>query len=113
MQQHFDSVLLRRKNYIPIQAMLFKKSLYLERGGFDTEIEHLEDWNLWNKYAVGNTFSYVPKVTSIFRIPSDRTLAAARQQAFDMAYPSVASRNATMIRTIEERSRKGASPVDF
>jgi len=89
MQQHFDSVLLRRKNYIPIQAMLFKKSLYLERGGFDTEIEHLEDWNLWNKYAVGNTFSYVPKVTSIFRIPSDRTLAAARQQAFDMAYPSV------------------------
>jgi len=26
MQQHFDSVLLRRKNYIPIQAMLFKKA---------------------------------------------------------------------------------------
>ena len=110
MKQHFDPALLRRKNYIPIQAMLFKKSLYRERGGFEPLMEFLEDWNLWNRYAVGNTFSYVPKVTSIFRTPGDRTLAAARQEAFDIAYQSTASRNATMIKSIEERLRQDAKP---
>lgn len=103
MQQFFDPALLRRRNYIPIQAMLFKKRLYLERGGFDPQIDYLEDWNLWNRFAVGNRFSHVPKVTSIFRTPSDPILAAARQEKFDAAYASVVSRNVTMVRAIEER----------
>jgi len=105
MQQHFDPVLLKERNYIPIQAILFKRSLYLERGGFDPEIDLLEDWNLWNKYSVGNTFSFVPKITSIFRTLDDPTAAAARQKAFNEVYPAVLTRNATVIRGIEEGLR--------
>lgn len=101
-QQSFDSELLRRMNYIPIQAMLFRRSLYLERGGLDPEIDCLEDWNLWNKYAVANCFSYVPKVTSLFRTPADPLIARTRQKALDRAYSTVLSRNSEMIAAMEE-----------
>ena len=74
---------------MPIQAVLFKRELYAERGGFDTRLDALEDWNLWQRYAYGNRFVYVPKVTSQFRTPADGTARGTRHRMLRAAYEPV------------------------
>ncbi|WP_297451865.1 glycosyltransferase [Ferrovum sp.] len=92
-RQPFDHEVLSHHNFMSIQSVLFERSLYLERGGFEVDIECLEDWMLWVKYAHGNRFEYVPKVTSMFRTPSDSALIDQRMALFDAAYPVAVSRN--------------------
>jgi hypothetical protein len=55
-------------------------------------MDALEDWTLWLRYARGHRFVYVPKVTSLFRTPTDQTKAKERQDAFDRAYPLALTR---------------------
>jgi hypothetical protein len=76
--QEWDYETLQDHNFIPIQSILFKRSLYLERGGFDTNLDQLEDWNLWLRYGFENRFLYVPKTTSMFRSPADEKIRTAR-----------------------------------
>lgn len=101
MQQPFDHEVLREYNYIPIQSIMFRRELYLERGGFEEDLEALEDWNLWNRYAVGYRFVYVPKVTSLYRTPADPAVAKQRSQVLRDAYESVLARNASAVQMIE------------
>ena len=63
------------------------RALFLEQGGFDVELDTLEDWNLWLRYlgATGG-FAYVDKTTSRYRVPLDRTLFAARRAKLDADY---------------------------
>jgi hypothetical protein len=65
---------------------LFQRSLYTERGGFELGIEYLEDWHLWQRYAYGNRFIYVPRTTSMYRVPSDTSQQVSRQALLDAAY---------------------------
>jgi LmbE family N-acetylglucosaminyl deacetylase/glycosyltransferase involved in cell wall biosynthesis len=89
----FDAEILLVFNYMPIQAVLFSRTLYLERGGFDPALDHLEDWNLWVRYAQGNQFVYVPKTTSMYRTPKDPAEKAKRQALLDAAYEPVREKN--------------------
>lgn len=84
--QEFDYDILEDHNYFPIQTVLFKRSLFLERGGFDETLVHLEDWNLWLRYAFGNYFQYVLKTTSLYRVPSDDKINQQRQELLCRAY---------------------------
>jgi len=84
--QPWDYEVLKDHNFIPIQALLFSRALFAERGGFDTSLDQLEDWNLWLRYGFGNTFEYVPKTTSLFRTPADERKREARQEALHKAY---------------------------
>jgi GT2 family glycosyltransferase/SAM-dependent methyltransferase len=77
-RQEWDYDVLLHYNFIPIQAILFKRELYEKRGGFDMELDQLEDWNLWLRYGYGNKFKYIPKTTSIFRTPADDEMRSAR-----------------------------------
>jgi len=88
----FDYGLLKSRNCMAIQSVLFERRLFAERGGFDEKMDALEDWDLWLRYAWGHRFSYVPKVTSIFRTPADSQKRLDRQQALDRAYPFVVER---------------------
>ena len=85
-RQPWDYEVLKDHNFIPIQALLFSRSLFAKRGGFDTSLDQLEDWNLWLRYGFGNSFEYVPKTTSIFRTPADANERAQRQEALHEAY---------------------------
>lgn len=85
-KQPWDYEVLKDHNFIPIQALLFSRSLFAKRGGFDTSLDQLEDWNLWLRYGFGNSFEYVPKTTSIFRTPADANERAQRQEALHEAY---------------------------
>lgn len=89
LRQPFDYQKLRQCNYIPIQAIIFKADLYKNRGGFDTDLDYLEDWHIWQRYAHNNRFAYVPKTTSMYRTPMDSGERARRQQLLDDAYLDV------------------------
>ncbi len=87
MRREFDAGLLRRHNYIPIQAILFKRALYAIHGGFDPRLENLEDWELWRRYSSNAGFKFCPKTTSLYHVPFDPEQVAARQALMDRYYP--------------------------
>ncbi|MBK5937913.1 glycosyltransferase [Halochromatium roseum] len=87
--QPFDRDELAWRNYIPIQAILFERRLYLERGGFREHFDQLEDWNLWRRYAQGERFELVQKTTSLYRTPAHVEHSGRRQILLDEAYEQV------------------------
>lgn len=84
----FSRVLLWYKNYLPIQSVLFARSLYDEVGGFDETLDLYEDWSLWVKYSTRCEFGFVPKVTSRYRIFTGRK---KRSTAFVNSYSRAAN----------------------
>ncbi len=91
-KQEFDYETLLDHNYIPIQSILFKRDLFVERGGFETDMSNLEDWNLWLRYGYKNHFCYVPKTTSLFRTPADPSVRVGRHKQLHDAYYTAKSR---------------------
>ncbi|WP_339502571.1 glycosyltransferase [Pseudomonas silesiensis] len=85
-KQEYDYNILLDHNFIPIQSLLFLRDLYLQRGGFETDMSNLEDWNLWLRYGYGNVFTYVPKTTSLFRTPADPNVRLERHKLLHDAY---------------------------
>lgn len=88
-RQVFERERLKTTNFIPIQCVLFRRELYDEEGGFHVQIDHLEDWNLWDRYANYGMFVMVPKLTSIYRTPAVASIAESRQAELDAAYKKV------------------------
>ncbi len=86
MKRSFDRDLMRKMNYIPIQAVLFKRELFEQYGGFNERLENLEDWELWRRYSNAHEFVYCPKTTSVFHTPFDPQIQAARQTVLNDYY---------------------------
>lgn len=95
-RQPFNRVVLWHHNYLPIQVVLFDRSLYQQYGGFDPQLDQLEDWNLWTRYALADDFVFVPKTTSKYRVPANSKQSAARQSQLDAAYQIVKAKQAQM-----------------
>ncbi len=120
-RQPFCQRLLWQRNYIPIQSMLFHRQLYERYGGFDEEMDMLEDWNLWTRYSQFHEFVLVEKTTSAYRVPATMQqqqervkrldsyyqLALRKQQSLNVdLYQQVhGSRSSTMRRQFVGRSR--------
>lgn len=79
----FSRPLLWKQNYLTIQSVLFDKELYLRHGGFDIEMDALEDWSLWMKYSLYNDFQHVDMVTSFYRVPFHKHTANDRVLSID------------------------------
>ncbi|WP_336245840.1 glycosyltransferase family 2 protein [Paenibacillus apiarius] len=82
-RQPFNRLLLLHHNYFPIQTVMFEQSIYKELGGMDPELEVLEDWDLWLRYALKHEFLFVEKLTSLYRVPAEIMNAHERQLLFD------------------------------
>lgn len=95
-RQPFNRPLLWHHNYMPIQTVLFQRQLYLEHGGFDPELENLEDWNLWVRYSLQHDFQMVPKVTSLYRVPAEVDKAIQRQGVLDDYYAIAQAKHAKL-----------------
>ena len=85
-RQEFSRPTLWHHNYFPIQSVLFQRRLYLENGGFDLDLENLEDWNLWVRYSLKSDFKLISKVTSLYRVPDQLEKALKRQAVLDNYY---------------------------
>lgn len=68
-RQPFHRLLLYTQNYIPIQSILFERSLFEKMGGLDENLEALEDWDLWIRYSQMTDFLFVNQVTSCYYVP--------------------------------------------
>ncbi|MFE8643478.1 glycosyltransferase [Sphingomonas sp. NCPPB 2930] len=97
LKQEFHLELLQERNYMAIQSVLFERRLFEERGGFDVDMDALEDWVMWNVYADGNVFAYVPKVTSLFRTPANVEIRKRRNDIFAGTYLPAKERMAQRI----------------
>ena len=74
-------------NQLPIQSVMFERSLFTELGGFDEALDAQEDWHLWARYlSVSGNFTFVDKTTSRYRVPLDATIFAARRAKLDADY---------------------------
>lgn len=67
-KQPFNQTLLYHINYIPIQSIMFERSLCQRLGGFDDRLTALEDWDLWVRFSTLERFFFVDKVTSAYRV---------------------------------------------
>ena len=92
----FDRLTLWHHNILPIQAVLFHRSLYERYGGFAEDMDQLEDWNLWTRYTLEHDFVQVEKTTSKYRVPASAREAAARQTLLDGAYRDAVERQKTL-----------------
>jgi GT2 family glycosyltransferase len=101
--QRFDRLTLWHHNYLPIQAVLFKRSLFEQHGGFDEDMDQLEDWNLWTRYTLEDDFVLVEKTTSKYRVPANSRIAAERQALLDLAYRDALERQRTLRVTLSPR----------
>lgn len=99
--QPWDYEVLMDHNFIPIQAMLFQRRLFEERGGFDVELEQLEDWNLWLRFGFARQFVYVPKTTSMFRTPVDMDARRERHLKLHEAYIEAKQRAQSALSVLE------------
>jgi len=96
-RQPFNRLLLFHHNYIPIQTMMFNRRLYEELGGFDENLDLLEDWDLWVRYSLKTDFLFVPKLTSIYRVPADSEERRKRLLRLDDALQSVREKHKKLI----------------
>ena len=85
-REPFSRAALWHHDFMPIQTVLFHRSCWERLGGFNVEMDQLEDWNLWTRYTANDDFVMVNKTTSIYRVPADAAGSAARQAALDAAY---------------------------
>lgn len=84
-KQPFNRIILCHHNYIPIQCIMFSKSLFTEYGGLDESVDALEDWDMWVRYSLHTDFAFVLKTTSMYRIPAVQEINCERQKALDDA----------------------------
>lgn len=92
MALEMDYDTLKHRNLFPIQSVLFERDLFLERGGFDEDLEALEDWALWQRYAYHVRFALVPKTTSLYRTPDHVDHFNDRSQILTAAYDALVIR---------------------
>jgi GT2 family glycosyltransferase len=97
LNQEFDYAVLKHHNFMPIQSVLFERTLFEERGGLEEDMDALEDWVLWKKYASNNRFVLVRKVTSLYRVPTEPAIIAQRMASFNLAYPLALSRHSKYV----------------
>lgn len=71
-RQPFNRMYLTVFNYIPIQTIMFERSIYEQLGGFDENLDVLEDWDLWVRYSTVTDYKFVDEITSLYRVPKKK-----------------------------------------
>jgi len=90
--QEFDRKVLFERNFLPIQSVLFKRSLAGSLVRFDEDLDHLEDWVFWKRLSKGADFRFVAKTTSMYKTPSSAGENFRRRKALDAVYAAASER---------------------
>jgi GT2 family glycosyltransferase len=92
-RQSFDFPTLLHHNYMAIQSVLFRRTMFEERGGLREDLELLEDWNMWIRFAYKQHFIEVQKVTSMYRVVAATTQNERRRRSLADSYLRVRAEN--------------------
>lgn len=63
----FDRELLLVDNYIPLPTLLFRRTDFLDLGGFDAAFDLFEDWDFLIRLSQRGEFVHVPRITCEIR----------------------------------------------
>jgi len=102
-REPFSRLALWHHNFLPIQTVLFHRDLYARYGGFAEDMDQLEDWNLWTRYTLEDSFVLIEKTTSKYRVPAGARDAAGRQERLDRAYQDAVNRQRELRVTLSPR----------
>lgn len=93
-RREFSKGALFVNNFLPIQTVLFRRTLFEKYGGFDSNLQRLEDWDLWVRYASHSKFVFVDAITSMYRVPCNREILLVRNREHNEYYPQARAKQA-------------------
>lgn len=97
-------------NVLTVCAPLVRRSLLESVGGFDRELRHLEDWDLWLRCAARDaTFLHVPSDEPLVWIRQHRTSLSADLRAMLSAEVPVRRRLSELLTFPEDRTANEVS----
>lgn len=67
-EEDFDPIQLRIENFIPIHAVLFRRSAFDNGAHFDETLVVCEDWDFWLQLLEQGKFKFIPEIGAIYRI---------------------------------------------
>jgi glycosyltransferase involved in cell wall biosynthesis len=73
----FDDLVV--ENFITTSTVLIKQSLFLSQGGFDEDMEALEDWKLWLTLSKDHKLSFCSRPLAQYRVYDGSTSRKARK----------------------------------
>jgi hypothetical protein len=76
--EEFSKIKLLQKAYIHIVTFVHHREVYERLGGFDEDLEVLEDWDMFFRYAQDYDFLHVRQPTARFEIRDDESNAINR-----------------------------------
>ncbi len=80
--QPFDPELLLCCNYIPLNAVLFHRSVFEQIGLFDESLPLFEDWDFFLRASYKFHFKYVPELVAEYRDFGQATISGLRFQPY-------------------------------
>ncbi len=91
VNEAFTKTKLIVNNLFPIQCILFNKKFFNKYGGFNTEYDYLEDWDLWLKYFICEDIKskFIEKTTSVYRVPANKAESEDRIQKLASNYYTI------------------------
>ncbi|MBR3524094.1 MAG: glycosyltransferase [Bacilli bacterium] len=91
---NFSKIDLYKNNITPIQAVMFRKEVFENCGGFDTSIDALEDWDLWINFSLKYYFYHTERTTSLYRVPANQTISQERQNFLNSSLKYIMQKHA-------------------
>jgi glycosyltransferase involved in cell wall biosynthesis len=90
----FSRAALWMRNYLPIQAVLFRRSVLGVDRPFDERLDALEDWDLWLRLSRHGGFAVVTETTSRYRMAASQREQADRAVLHLPAFAYLAEKHA-------------------
>ncbi len=101
----FSRPLLWTTDYILMTSVVFRRSCYDERGGFDTDLTVSAAWDLWIRYTLDRPFDFVDLATCLCRAPAEQIEQDVKQ--------AEVNRNKILVRRKQKNYTMIMSPGDF
>ena len=76
----FDPIRLLIENYLPIHAVLFRRTAYEAGARFDEALPVCEDWDFWQSVAAYGHFLHVPQVGGHYHLQAGEQSSGVWQQ---------------------------------
>jgi GT2 family glycosyltransferase len=86
--QPFEHAFLLIRNFIPMHAALFRRSLLDADTRFDAQLDYYEDWDFWLQLARKTGFHYIPGISACYFLGSSGfgLEQTQRQQAAEQVF---------------------------
>ena len=80
----WDPIRLLIENYIPINGLLFEKTLYDEGCRFDPAFDRFEDWDFWLQLIEKTQFTHTPGCSANYLIAADSGFGVKDDEPLDI-----------------------------